>query len=323
VRCVFASITQIAAPDNLRRAILESLEVKMEVNLRGVFPALVTPYHADGSLDEATLRALVRRLMPQVHGFLVNGTTGDFPLLTREERRRSIAVVVEEVAGQRLVIAGTGAISTGETIALTQDARAAGADVALVVAPYYLRPGSVGLTQHYQALSQALADFPFLLYNIPQLVGQPIPPQVVAELRATCPNLVGMKDTSCDLGYAFRVWEAAGYDFPILVGCDPLIGPALLAGFWGTISASANLIPQLWRAVFDAVAAGDRDTALAMQRRAQPIAELVRRGGSLAVRSGLELLGLPVGAPRLPLAWADGLDAAGLEALRAALSAIA
>ncbi len=292
----------------------------MTLNLRGVFPALVTPYHEDGSLDEATLRALVRRLLPHVHGFLVNGTTGDFPLLTREERRRAIAAVVDEVAGQRLVIAGTGAISTHETIALTQDAQAAGADVALVVAPYYLRPGPAGLLRHYQALSAALPDFPLLLYNIPQLVGQPIPPQVVAELRASCPNLAGMKDTSCDLGYAFRVWEVAGYDFPILVGCDPLIGPALLAGFWGTISASANLIPQLWRAVVEAVQAGDREAALEAQRRAQPIAELVRRGGSLAVRFGLELQGLPVGAPRLPLAWEDGLDPAGLEALRRFLS---
>lgn len=292
----------------------------MALDLHGVFPALVTPYHADGRLDVATLRALVRRLMPHVHGFLVNGTTGDFPLLTREERRAAIEAVADEVAGQRLVIAGTGAISTQEAIALTRDAQAAGADVALVVAPYYLRPGPAGMAEHYRTLSAALPDFPFLLYNIPQLVGQPIPPAVVARLRADCPNLAGMKDTSCDMGYAFQVWETAGYDFPILVGCDPLIGPALLAGFWGTISASANLVAPLWRAVFDAVQRGDRAAALDAQRRAQRVAELVRRGGSLAVRVGLELQGLPVGAPRLPLSYADGPSEADRAALAAALS---
>ncbi len=294
----------------------------MELDLHGIFPALVTPYREDGSLDEETLRALVRRLMPHVHGFLVNGTTGDFPLLTREERWRAIAVVAEEVAGQRLVIAGTGAISTAETLALTRDAQAAGADVALVVTPYYLRFGPVGLEQHYRTLSEALPEFPFMLYNIPQLVGQPIPPRVVAALRAACPNLVGMKDTSGDLNYASQVREAAGYDFPMLVGCDPIIGPALLAGFWGTISASANLIAPLWRAVFDAVQQGDRAAALEAQRRAQPVAALVWRGGSLAVRVGLEALGLPVGVPRAPLTLADGPAEAEREALRQALASL-
>lgn len=294
----------------------------MTLDLHGIFPALVTPYQADGSLDEATLRALVRRLMPHVHGFLVNGTTGDFPLLTREERRRAIAAVVDEVAGQRLVIAGTGAISTAETILLTRDAQEAGAHVALVVAPYYLRPGPAGLTAHYRALSAALPDFPFMLYNIPQLVGQPIPPAVVAQLRATCPNLIGMKDTSGDMNYAFQVREAAGYDFPILVGCDPIIGPALMAGYWGTISASANLIAPLWRAVFDAVQRGDSAAALDAQRRAQPIAQLVWRGGSLAVRVGLAAQGLLVGAPRLPLSLDDGPAEADRAALRQALAAL-
>lgn len=294
----------------------------MTLDLHGIFPALVTPYHPDGSLDEATLRALVRRLMPHVHGFLVNGTTGDFPLLTREERRRAIAAVVDEVAGQRLVIAGTGAISTAETLLLTRDAQEAGADVALIVAPYYLRPGPAGLTTHYRTLSAALPDFPFMLYNIPQLVGQPIPPAVVAQLRATCPNLIGMKDTSGDMNYAFQVREAAGYDFPILVGCDPIIGPALMAGYWGTISASANLIAPLWRAVFDAVQRGDSAAALNAQRRAQPIAQLVWRGSSLAVRVGLEAQGLPVGAPRLPLSLSDGPSESDRAALRQALAAL-
>lgn len=294
----------------------------MTLDLHGIFPALVTPYQSDGSLDEATLRVLVRRLMPHVHGFLVNGTTGDFPLLTREERRRAIAAVVDEVARQHLVIAGTGAISTAETILLTRDAQEAGADIALVVAPYYLRPGPAGLTAHYRTLSAAVPDFPFMLYNIPQLVGQPIPPAVVAQLRATCPNLIGMKDTSGDMNYAFQVREAAGYDFPILVGCDPIIGPALMAGYWGTISASANLIAPLWRAVFDAVQRGDSAAALDAQRRAQPIAQLVWRGGSLAVRVGLAAQGLPVGAPRLPLSLDDGPAEADRVALRQALAAL-
>ncbi len=133
------------------------------LQLHGIIPALITPYHEDESLDAVGLSALVRHLLPDVDGLLVNGTTADFPLLTHAERQEAIAAVVEVVAGQKPVLAGTGAVATREAIALTREARDAGADAALVIAPYYLRPSLTGLERHFAAIAAALSQFCFTI----------------------------------------------------------------------------------------------------------------------------------------------------------------
>lgn len=289
------------------------------LNLHGIFPALATPYQPDEGLDVEALRRLVLHLLPDVDGFLVNGTTGDFPLLTAEERRRAVEAVVESVAGRKLVIAGTGAIATHEAIAHTQAARDAGADVALIIAPYYLRPSAAGLYRHYADIAAAVPDFPILLYNFPQLVGQYIPASVIQALHKECPNIIGMKDTSGDLAYMASVIEILGPTFSVIVGQGTVVLPALSLGAVGAILACANLIPKQWRAVYQAFQRGDYEAARAGQLQAQKVSRLVGKAGSLTVRAGLEMQGLPIGPARRPLTIEGQLTPEDLETLRQAL----
>lgn len=290
------------------------------LQLQGIIPALITPYHEDESLDVVGLRALVSHLLPDVDGLLVNGTTADFPLLTHAERQEAIAAVVEVADGQKPVLAGTGAVATREAIALTREAQAAGADAALVVAPYYLRPSLVGLERHFAAIAAALPDFPILLYNFPQLAGQPIPPDMVVRLAAI-PNIVGMKDTSGDLAYMLEVLERVPSDFQVLVGRGTVFLPAIAAGAIGGILACANLIPAQWQAVYRAIRAGDWKAARAGQYAAQRVSRITGKGGSLAVRAGLEMRGLHVGPPRQPLAFEGAVNEADLALLCEVLGA--
>jgi 4-hydroxy-tetrahydrodipicolinate synthase len=291
----------------------------MNIELRGIFPALATPYKDDESLDEEGLRQLVRHLKPHVEGYVVNGTTGDFPLLTPEERRRAVEVVVEEVGGERLVIAGTGAISTHEAVALSHTAREVGADAVLLVAPYYLRPSAAGMQRHFIDVARSVPDLPVLLYNFPQLVGQPIPLGVIEAVYEAVDNVVGMKDTSGDLTYMLTVLEQLPQAFGVLVGRGTVVLPALAAGARGAILAGANLIPERWQRVLQAVQEGDLERARTWQYRNQRVSRVVGKGGSLTVRAGLEMLGRPIGPSRRPLTREGILTESDLQALREAL----
>ncbi|MCD4738910.1 MAG: dihydrodipicolinate synthase family protein [Anaerolineae bacterium] len=291
------------------------------LKLHGIFPALATAYREDESIDEEQFRLLIRRLFPTVDGFVVNGTTGDFPLLTHAERRRAVEIVGEEAQGEKLVIAGTGAIATREAITLTRAAQEAGADAALVVAPYYLRPSAAGLQEHFSAIAAAVPELPLLLYNFPQLVGQPIPVDVIRALHAAHTNIIGMKDTSGDLIYMLAVLEQLPADFNVLVGQGTVVLPALAAGAVGAVLACANLIPQQWQQLLRALDRGEFVKARTIQYQAQQISRLVGKGGSLTVRAGLEMLGLPIGPPRRPLTFEGALTGADLAQLRALLSA--
>ena len=296
------------------------------LDLRGIFPAIVTPYQdeEDKALDEARLRELLQRLLPDVDGFVVNGTSGDFPLLSREERRRTLEITTEEIAGaDKLLIAGTGAVATRDVITLTQDALAVGADAALVVTPYYLRPTSAGLYRHFAALAAAVPEMPILLYNFPQLAGQPIPPETVSALRADNPSIVGMKDTSGDLSYFLSVMEQTDDDFQMLVGRGKLVLPAMAMGAIGAVLAAANLIPGHYQELLKSVERGERAAARQLQSQIAPVAQVISRYGSLGVRIGLELQGFPVGAPRRPLTLEGTLDAAERVTFEQALRACA
>ena len=293
-------------------------------DLHGIFPAIVTPHqdNEDGALDEARLRELIQRLLPDVDGFVVNGTSGDFPLLSREERRRALEITAEEIAGAgKLLIAGTGAVATRDVIALTQDALAVGADVALVVTPYYLRPTPAGLYRHFADLAAAVPEMPILLYNFPQLAGQALPVETVAALRADNPSIVGMKDTSGDLSYFLSVMEQTDDDFQMLIGRGKLVLPAMAMGAIGAVLAAANLIPAHYQALRAAIERGERATARQLQSQIEPVAQVISRYGSLGVRVGLELQGFPVGAPRRPLTLEGTLDDAERAAFEQALQA--
>jgi len=270
-------------------------------DLEGIFPALVTPFKDQAEIDEKALRNLVNYVIDEgVAGVVPVGTTGEFVYMSNEERRRVLEIVVDEVNDRVLVIAGTGASSTRETIELSKHAKDAGADAALVVSPYYLRPADKGAYQHFYELAQA-TDIPIILYNIPQCTGGFISREVVEDLAQLSP-IIGLKDSSGYLPYTLELLEMVGDKINILIGHDEVVLPALAAGAKGAILASANVIPDIWNKLYKAVKKGNLKTARKLQMKAQKLARIFcRYGGAVAVKAALKMMGKDVGKARRPL----------------------
>jgi len=270
----------------------------------GVNPALVTPFSKDGTVDEAAFRRLIRFVLPHVDGLVPCGTTGEFPYLTPAEQRRLVQIAVEESQGKP-VIAGTGAESTKKAIELTRGAQEAGAAACLIVTPYFLHPSDKGIYQHYYEIARAV-DLPIILYNIPQVVDATLPRRVVEDL-ADVPNIVGLKDSSGNLTYTMEVLEYAGDRINVLVGHDEVVLNALAGGCAGMILASAQVYPEVWQAVLQAVQTGDLATAREWQRKVQKLSRIFcRLGGGVAVKQALKMMGVDAGVPRAPLKAVGG-----------------
>jgi 4-hydroxy-tetrahydrodipicolinate synthase len=273
--------------------------------LRGVFPALVTPFiRKTEEIDEDAYRRLIRHVLLNVDGLVTSGTTGEFSYLTREEKRRLVEIGVEE-AGGRPVIAGCGASFTQEALTLTRDAKEVGASAALIVTPYFLHPSDKGVYQHFYDIATGV-DLPVILYNIPQVVDRYLPRNVVEDL-ADLPNVVALKDSSGDLTYTMELLEYAGDRIDIFVGHDEVALPALAAGVSGFILASAQVYPEVWQEIIRLVSAGRLGEARARQRGVQKLSRIFcRYGGGVAVKAALKMMGLDVGPPRRPLKAVGG-----------------
>jgi len=270
-------------------------------NLEGIYPALVTPFKNDTDIDEKALRRLVNFVIDEgVTGVVPCGTTGEFVYMSKEERKKTVEIVIDEVKGRVPVIAGTGANSTLEAIELTKHAEKAGADAALVVSPYYLRPADKGDFQHFYELTRA-TNIPIILYNIPQCTGSFLSREVVEDL-AQMGNVVGLKDSSGHLPYMLELLQTIGDKINIVCGHDEVVLPALAAGAKGAILASANVIPDIWVKIYEAVKKGDMKTSRELQMNAQKLARIfVRHGGAVPVKAALKMRGLDMGKTRRPL----------------------
>lgn len=221
----------------------------MSSSFTGSMVALITPFK-DGKIDEAALRKFIDWQIGNGTSVLVPcGTTGESATLSHEEHDRVIEITIEQSKKRAKVLAGTGSNSTTEAIRLTQQAKSAGADGALLINPYYNKPTQEGLYQHFEAIAQAV-DIPQILYNIPGRTGINMLPETVARL-AKIPNIVGIKEASGNLVQASEVISACPKDFVLLSGEDPLNWPLYSIGAQGSISVTANILPQLcadlWR----------------------------------------------------------------------------
>ncbi|MGD1996553.1 MAG: dihydrodipicolinate synthase family protein [Anaerolineae bacterium] len=275
------------------------------LNLRGVFPALVTPFdRRTEEVDEEAFRGLIRRVLPYIDGVVTSGTTGEFPYLTRDEQRRLVEIAREEIGG-KLVIAGCGASGTAQALALAADAKETGADAVLVVTPYFLHPSDKGVYQHFYDIATGV-DIPLILYNIPQVMDRYLPRNVVEDL-ADLPNVVGLKDSSGDLTYTMELLEYVGDRIDLLIGHDEVVVPALAGGVTGMILASAQVYPEIWQEVLRLVGEGEIAEARALQRQVQKLSRIFcRHGGGVAVKAALNLMGVPAGSPRRPLKSVGG-----------------
>ncbi len=225
--------------------------------IQGSLVAIVTPMNDDGTVDEAAFRRLVDWHVEQgTDAIVAVGTTGESATLDEREHCAAIALVVEHAAGRIPIIAGTGANSTSEAIALTRCAREAGADACLLVTPYYNKPTQEGLYQHHKAVAEAV-DIPQILYNVPGRTAVDMLPETVARIAAI-DNVVGVKEATGELDRITRLRDLTSPDFAIYSGDDATAREAILLGANGDISVTANVAPAAMHAMCAAAIAGDR-----------------------------------------------------------------
>ncbi|MGF1677965.1 MAG: 4-hydroxy-tetrahydrodipicolinate synthase [Candidatus Methylacidiphilales bacterium] len=235
-------------------------------NFEGTITALVTPFR-DGLVDEAALNRLIDlQIEAGVEGLVPVGTTGESPTLNHEEHLRVIECTVNRARNKSLVIAGTGSNSTAEAIHFTRGAQQLGADAALLVAPYYNKPGQEGLYQHFMAIAHSV-DIPLILYSIPGRCVIEIHEDTVARLASDAPNIVAIKEAGGSVDRISRLRQVLPDTFTLLSGDDSLTVPFISVGARGVISVASNLVPQAVKGMVDAALAGDFKTAEALHRK--------------------------------------------------------
>lgn len=285
---------------------------------RGAIPALVTPFK-DGAVDEQAFAALVeRQIAGGVHGLVPVGTTGESATLSPGEHLRVVRLCVEVAAGRAPVIGGAGANATAHAIELAAGVKAAGADAALIVTPYYNRPSQEGLYAHFKAINDAI-DLPVILYNVPSRTGCDLANETVARL-ARLPNVAGIKDATGDLARPSFMRLECGEDFALISGDDPSALGYVAHGGSGVISVTSNVAPQAMARLMDACLEDRWDDARAEQARLIALHKALFLDASPSpTKFALEHLGLCRSETRLPIApCAEEVRPKILEAMRTA-----
>ncbi|MBN34323.1 MAG: 4-hydroxy-tetrahydrodipicolinate synthase [Rhodospirillaceae bacterium] len=268
--------------------------------LKGSFVALITLLR-DGKVDEQGYQDFVNWQIDQgTHGLVPMGTTGESPTMSHEEDMRVVRLCIEAANGRVPVVAGTGSNSTEECIMLSKNARAAGADVVLIVTGYYNKPTQEGLYQHFKAVNDAI-DIPIIVYNIPGRTGVDISPETMARIAAL-ENVVGCKESTAAADRVSKQRYHCGPDFVQLSGEDAAVLGLLGMGGHGCISVTANLAPALCSQMHVAWQNGDYKKARDIQNTLMPLHEAMFAETSPGpVKYGASLMGWGDGAVRLPL----------------------
>lgn len=291
--------------------------------LQGAMTALVTPMR-DGQVDEAALRALVEwQIAEGIHGLIPCGTTGESATLNHEEHTRTIRIVVEAAKKRVPIIAGAGANSTAEAIALAKAAREAGADALLQVTPYYNRPTQEGLYLHYMAIAKA-TPLPIVLYNVPARTGCDLLPDTVERLARDSTQIVAIKEATGTVQRTQQLRERLGERMTILSGDDAINLPLYAVGARGCISVVSNVAPRLVADGWNAWAAGDVKRAQQLHFDALPLAEaLFAEASPIPTKTALGLMGKMAPELRLPLHAMSEAPRAKLKAVLAQMGLIA
>jgi len=273
--------------------------------ITGSIVALVTPMHADGSVDWAGLeRLLDMHVDAGTAGIGAVGTTGESATLDMAEHCQVIEHCVRYIAGRIPVVAGTGSNSTREAIELTQAAATAGADACLLVTPYYNRPTQQGLYEHFRTVAETV-DIPQILYNVPGRTAVDMSNDTVVRL-SKLDNIVGLKDATGDVTRGRDVVSRCGEDFAVYSGDDPTALALLLAGGVGNISVTANVAPVQVAQMCRLALAGDADKAAAIDDQLAPLNEaLFLEANPIPVKWALYHRGLIECGIRLPLTVLD------------------
>ncbi|MHA2297898.1 MAG: 4-hydroxy-tetrahydrodipicolinate synthase [Candidatus Hodarchaeales archaeon] len=280
-----------------------------KLEIKGVIPAIVTPFdRKTEDFNEERFRALLQyQLSKGITGVVPCGSTGEFVNMTFKERKKVIEVTVDEVGGKIPVIAGTGETGTRLVLDATKHAQDVGADAAIIITPYYLKPGAKGLYEHYAEIIEK-TDIPIVLYNFPQVTGLSMPWTVVEDLVDEFDQIVAMKDSSGDMKYFMSVLEKVTPKINLLIGWDENVLPALVAGASGMILASVNVIPEIWLEIYNNVKNGDIDSAVNKQREIQKFLRMIVASGAIGCKACLNFMGIKAGVARKPIVVGDALS---------------
>jgi 4-hydroxy-tetrahydrodipicolinate synthase len=267
----------------------------------GCGTAMVTPFRADGSLDEPTLRNLILRQIDAGIDFLVPcGTTGESPTLTHEEHLRVVEITVELAKGRVPVLAGAGGYNTAEVIALARELAAIGADGLLSVTPYYNKPTQEGLYQHYRAIANAVS-LPIILYSVQGRTGVNIEPGTVRRL-AGIENIIGIKEASGSIGQMAAILNIVPDEFTVLSGDDAITLPLIALGGRGVISVVSNEIPAEMTQLVRLAMQGNISGAREIHRRFHSLMEVnFVESNPIPVKAAMAEMGLLEPCWRLPL----------------------
>jgi 4-hydroxy-tetrahydrodipicolinate synthase len=283
-------------------------------DLKGVIPAIVTPFDGNGELDIEGLKRLTLFLLENgVHGIMTTGGNGEFPHLLREEKRIITETVVKAVKGNAPVIAGTAACSTRETQLLSNDAKEAGADAVIVTPPYYYKLPEDSIYRHFQLLSEGI-DLPIIIYNNPLYTGHNLSPNLINEL-ADLKGVIGIKQSNSDFGQLVEAIRRSGDKISICTGIDSQFYPALCAGAKGIFSTAACVIPKQMVQIFDLLQEGEYEEAFDLHKKIQELNCLLEYdpGYVSPCKEALEMLGLPGGGVRDPLPKLSATERRSLE----------
>jgi 4-hydroxy-2-oxoglutarate aldolase len=288
--------------------------------LKGIFPAVVSPFDKSGELDEGMFRANLERYAGMgLGGVVVSGSTGEAPYLTWAERLRLVEVARRVVKPPELLVCGTGLESTAATVELSTEAIRRGADALLLLPPAYYKPvmRSEVLIRHYRTVADQLRR-PLIIYSIPQFSGISIEPETIGQL-ARHPNIIGLKESSGDMKFLRAVLRRVSANFRVLCGSPARLLEALRYGAAGGVLGPANFVPELCVAIHDAFAKRQYKRAEELQQKLTPLVQPISGAyGVPGIKAALNLTGYAGGYPRMPL---RPVDAKGKRAILAALNA--
>ena len=278
----------------------------MTTQLRGVLTALTTPFDSEENIDfDALGRVVDRSIDGGVDGLVVGGSTAEFASMSAEERQTMVDFVIDRAAGRVPVVAQTGATTTKEAIRHSLAAQRSGADVLMIVTPYY-EPLTLAETIDYITAVATAVDIDVMLYNIPGATGINLDPDTVRRLAEEVDNIRYIKDSSADWEQALKLIHHHSDVIGTFIGWDSYIYSGLVEGAAGMVAGAANVVPAEIVSVSTKIAEGDLHGAFAEWKRLYPVIDaMISEPFIQAVKTGLELQGEPVGSPRRPMADTD------------------
>lgn len=287
----------------------------MSAVLGTVITAMVTPFDKNGDVNYREAANLARYLVKNGStGLVVSGTTGESPTLTRTEKLCLFRTVVEAVGGKAAVIAGTGSNCTASAISLTRDAAQCGVDAVLLVTPYYNKPTQEGMYRHFSAVAGA-TELPVMLYNVPGRTGINMTVETVLRL-AEIKNIIALKEAGGNLEQAAEICAGAPPGYSLYSGDDALTLPMLSVGAVGVVSVASHLVGPQIKAMIELFRRGLVDDAARLHLELLPLFRgLFIAANPIPVKAALNLMGMDVGYPRLPLLPLQGENLALIEEL--------